>query len=552
MAIFYKTQYPFAFVEGANRYDLPFSLMYKKTLSVGDELVNIHIQDSIASGAVNRIKYVVSAITGNVSILQSYYCSQNDANYFTCNWGNIFTSDAEFSITIKQIIEYSDGEYVESTSYTQQDNYTYNNKKTYYRYLEIADSRSNSGTKILGFSGTVNANEMNATDWALFDPNANGRPQNWAWVVLYGENSFVNDPYNRPEQTPAPRGGSGSWDTTTDNIAPDTLPTGNWGKGFVNVYNPSQTELATFGAIIWDETVRTNLNDIFPQGVMAGIVDCFTIPIQPDVSGTGDIVIGGKQLTGLTTNIVSNRFKSVNCGTLSGIDTQEFFGGFPDYSSTKIAIYLPYIGFQQLAPEMVLNCSLSLEYRIDCMTGDCVAILTSTRNDSKFPYDGVSYVFNGNCASKIPLTASTGAGTSDYISTAISGLSGIASGAVSMAMGNPAGAIGAIASGANTINSIMSMSDKIGFQIKGGFSGSKGQLSPQTPYLVINRPVMENGADNEYFQLCGIPSNDYARVEQCFGFTRALECFVTDTNFANATNDEKQEIYNLLKSGVIV
>ena len=551
MGVFRKTQYPFTFVDGANRYDIPFSLIYdNKPLDTNlRQIFKIAYEPFLYTDTeYYDLRLTKTSGAGDLYYFFVYKVTEDSATSYRLNISVVLFSEKQFTAKLLDGTKFVDYDYYYSVSenFNENSTFTYDGKIVYYQYYDtnITYSQQNTtATKTIEFG-----NKLTVNDWNVYYHTTENY---FAWLGL-NDSIIVNDPYNRPEQTPAPRGGNGSWDNSTDNISPDAIPTGNWGKGFVNVYNPTQNELAIFGAVIWDETVRTNLNDIFPQGLMSGIVDCFTIPIAPDVSGTGDIVIGGKPLTGLITNIVSNRFKSVNCGTLTGDATREYFGGFPDYATTKIAIYLPYIGYQQLAPEMVLNCSLSLEYRVDCMTGDCVAILTSVRNDGKFNYNGVSYLFNGNCASKIPLTASTGAGTSDYISTAISGLSGVATGVASMAMGNPLGAIGAISSGANTINSIMSMSDKIGMQIKGGFSGSKGQLSPQTPYLIFNRPVMENGANNEYFQLCGIPSNDYARVEQCFGFTKALECIVTDTNFENATNDEKQEIYNLLKSGVIV
>ena len=271
-------------------------------------------------------------------------------------------------------------------------------------------------------------------------------------------------------------------------------------------------------------------------------MDCFTLPVQPDVSGSGVITMGDVGIPSTSASILANRFKSVDFGT---INLGEYFGGFPDYLCTKIAIYLPYIGWEQLAPEMVLRCSLNLKYKIDCLTGDFVAVLLTNRND-KFKFDGVSYTFQGNCASRIPITAQTGAGTSDYISAAISGIGAIAS---SFVTGNP---IPAVMGVANTINSMLSMNDKHTFALKGGFSGSKGQLSSQRPYLVINRPVMENNKNNNYFNLCGVPSNDYATVSSCSGFTKALEVELQDSNFAGATEKEKSKIVDLLKRGIYI
>ena len=341
-------------------------------------------------------------------------------------------------------------------------------------------------------------------------------------------------------------GGKGDWDITSDTIEVDPLPAGLWGQGFVSVYVPTVAELASFASEIWKSSNVTMYNDIFPQGLTSGIVDCFTLPIQPDTAGTGYICMGGKVLTITQSAILANRFKLVDFGNLT---IGEHFGAFPDYTSTKIAIYLPYIGWEEIAPEMCINATINLQYKVDCLTGDFVAILSTNRED-KFRYQGVSYTFNGNCASRIPLTARTGAGTYDYVASAISGLTTVAGGLMS---GNPVSVAGGIMS---TANSMLSMNDKHTFALKGGFSGTKGQLSPQRPYLVINRPVMENGANNNYYNELGVPSSDYATIGSCAAtapvVVKAIECKIDNANFAGATEQEKNKIYTLLKGGVIV
>jgi hypothetical protein len=63
---------------------------------------------------------------------------------------------------------------------------------------------------------------------------------------------------------------------------------------------------------------------------------------------------------------------------------------------------------------------------------------------------------------------------------------------------------------------------------------------------------MENGAKNQYFNLCGIPSNDYATIGSCRGFTKCYAVKLDDSNFNGATEDEKQQIISLLQGGIFV
>ena len=476
-----------------------------------------------------------------------YYCyckqyTQNDSLYVYATI--VFASEATFNGEIYVGNEYNDTPMVwNRTSRPTTRSYEYNGKTIYYAYYTTAEIATPTiyAPSLLIESGTQ---ELTAEDYTI----AGNGIKYYAWLVPYGENQYINDPYNRPPHSDEDidRGGKGDWDITSDTIEVDPLPAGLWGQGFVSVYVPTVAELASFASEIWKSSNVTMYNDIFPQGLTSGIVDCFTLPIQPDTAGTGYICMGGKVLTITQSAILANRFKLVDFGNLT---IGEHFGAFPDYTSTKIAIYLPYIGWEEIAPEMCINATINLQYKVDCLTGDFVAILSTNRED-KFRYQGVSYTFNGNCASRIPLTARTGAGTYDYVASAISGLTTVAGGLMS---GNPVSVAGGIMS---TANSMLSMNDKHTFALKGGFSGTKGQLSPQRPYLVINRPVMENGANNNYYNELGVPSSDYATIGSCAAtapvVVKAIECKIDNANFAGATEQEKNKIYTLLKGGVIV
>ena len=531
---YYATEYPFAFIIGQTRFDIPYSVYYHE-----------HLPDDSAWGYtypqtsdVTFIDYKYTSDT-DVTYMHAYRVLLDDTHYRIIVY-IIATAATPFTLTETRTIHYDDGQtYKENTDYTST-TYTYNDKTTHYVYKKYDISTSTTAASEFSeiFANPVNA--LSANDYNVWE---NTQPEQYfAWLTQYGDNPYTNDPYNRPPETEdAPRGGQGNWDNSSDVVTIDPLPAGLWGQGFVSVYVPTVAQLQAFATQIWREDLKNTWKDLFPSGVLSGIVDCFTIPIQPDTSGTGVITIG-TQPVGAESAILANRFKIVDFGNLT---IGEYFGAFADYTTTKIAIYLPYIGWEQLAPEMVINATINLQYKIDCMSGDFVAIISTNRYD-KFRFEGVSYVFNGNCATKIPLTSQAGAGTSSTISAAISGIGGTAAGLMS---GNY---IGAAMSAASAVNSICADTNKHTFALKGGFSGAKGQLGAQRPYLIINRPVMENGAKNQYFNLCGIPSNDYATIGSCRGFTKCYAVKLDDSNFAGATEDEKQQIISLLQGGIFV
>ena len=537
---FWTTEYPYTFTTTPPYY-VPYAVVFEPIML--DDYKEIFRY--IPADPETDINYRFFAIEKNTGTADIHYFMARDFNFSagtaTVTSTLIAASTAPFSFNFSNGVKYADTPVDYSmfaTTYYNNDSFTYDEKQIFFRVLSVVTSFNDTETGV--YTWASECTEYTTAQQAVLAANA----QYFAWLTEY-DSIYTNDPYNRPPEGDEPRGGDGTWDNYSDTITIDPLPAGLWGQGFVSVYCPTVAQLTNFANEIWKTSNREHLNDIFPGGVTSGIVSCHTLPVSPATSGSGKIVIGGYPIDNTSAAILSNRFVMVDFGSIPAKYTQEYFGAFVDYLNTKIALYLPYIGFVPLAPEMVINAVISLKYKIDCFTGDCIAIVTTNRTD-KFNYQGMSYMFAGNCATQIPITSQTGAGTSDIISTAVSGLATIAGSALS---GNP---IGVVAGAVNTVNSIVADTSKIGFSMRSGFSGAKGQLSNQRPYLIINRPVMENGAKNNYFNLCGIPSNDYVTLGEITGYVQVMEAVLADTDFANATENEKTEILTALKGGIYI
>ena len=539
------TQYPFAFIEGSNRYEVPLSVRFAPVLSTETPEMVSYISLSGAPGAgdvyITKAAYGVKALSNTKPVYYYTYVKTSSANNtFYVDQTIVMMSEETFSPEIYRGTEYNTIPMAwNRTNRPTVRNYTYNGKTIYYCYISLPTQSSSLDTSPV-WMPEAGAQEFSPADYTIADQGI----KYYSWLVPYGEAQFVNDPYNRPPEDEFPRGGTGTWDNHSDVIEIDPLPAGAWGQGFVSVYNPTNAQLQNFATQIWREDLRNTWKDVFPNGgVTSGIVNCITIPIQPDITTSTPIHVGGIAIPSTEAAVLLNRFKLVDFGVAPIQYTREYFGAFEDYLNTKIAIYLPYIGWEQIAPEMVINCQLGLKYKIDCFTGDFVAILTTYRQD-KFNYEGISYTFNGNCATQVPVTSQTGGSSASMISSAISGLSALGG---SLATGNMAGAV---VSGAVAMNSICAENSKHSFALKGGLNGSKGQLAYQRPYLMITRPIMEDGAGNNYFNLCGIPSNDYSQIGYCSGFTKAFAVQLDSTAFNNASEEELQAIVELLKEGI--
>jgi hypothetical protein len=121
-------------------------------------------------------------------------------------------------------------------------------------------------------------------------------------------------------------------------------------------------------------------------------------PYTPDTSASTNIMIGGTN-SEVSALRISSGYKTVDCGTIT---LSEFWGKFYDYNPyTKVQIYLPFIGMRPLDIDDVMSGEVNLKYRIDVLTGACVA--TISVNNARGT-NGAIYNFNGNCHSHIPVS----------------------------------------------------------------------------------------------------------------------------------------------------
>ena len=293
--------------------------------------------------------------------------------------------------------------------------------------------------------------------------------------------------------------------------------------------------------------------------------------------------------TGVTMTVAANQFVDVDCGTLT---LDRVYGSALDQSPyTKVSCFLPYIGMVQLNTDEVMGRELQVKYRIDIVSGSCVA---------KVFVDGnCLYQYSGHCAITIPFSS---ADFSNYVSASINvaklGVGMVAAGAqgaIGAAMTEPEQSTGRtitrtvenrqtsrnpvtgrqITTGTNTTTTTTTypnneerstaqasfnglspanisntvgqiMSSKPVIQHSGSFSGNSGYLGVRRPYLIIERPNM--CLPESYQSMNGYPAMITMTLGECQGYTRVQQVQLTGIW---ATNPEQAEILQLLKMGVV-
>lgn len=367
------------------------------------------------------------------------------------------------------------------------------------------------------------------------------------------EKDDPNDDDDPPK--PDDDGGDGDHDNTTDPVPPPGPPViSASGVGLLTIFNPTSSQLAALGAQLWNPTVLQALKQFFTEPTDA-IIGLGIIPVQPRTGSSKNIHLGIYD-TKVTAPLVDSDYVIKDCGS---IPITRYYGSYLDYDPyTKISLYLPYIGEIDIDPDQVMQTNLGVEYHINVVTGDAVAIVTSNGS--------VIYTASGNCMRQIPIAQKD---FSAIINTAVAAVSTIATAGVSAGAAKAVGGAVAGASkseagkavadartnaqlknmemgaGSSLIDQVMS--SKFKYKHAGDIGGGAGQLAVQSPYLTIERPNLMLA--NNYKSYVGYPCNATLQLIRCKGFTQ-IEA--TRLSIAGATDEEITEALSYLVEGVII
>lgn len=393
-------------------------------------------------------------------------------------------------------------------------------------------------------------------------------------------------------------GGDGTFDETSDAIPVPNLPDISVvNTGLVTLFRPTQQEVAALGSYLW-----TNFRDFIEnlQKLFTNPMDYFIafniFPVSPLVTNAREIYIGN-WATNISMPPVANQWYEFDCGTVT---LQKYWGSALDYApNTKVQLMLPYIGSVQLNTDEVMGQQIGVKYRIDLLSGSCVAMVTVNGN--------VYYQFTGECAVAVPLT---GADWSRIYSAVVGAVGTAIAGGVGVAAAGAVGGTGglvaarsyeAAAAGgaawasinetskgvrgvaemrqrmldvsnaamenarnaasksvrrsegvrnmrlANTVNNTVGqvMGAKSAISHSGTISGSAGMLGVRDAYLIVEYPNQSLAKDYKHF--VGYPSNMYARLGTLSGYTE-VEQVIPEGIWG--TDDELAELIESLKGGV--
>lgn len=329
--------------------------------------------------------------------------------------------------------------------------------------------------------------------------------------------------YPTPPITPVP-------DVTPTPTPPSISGGGGSTTGLANLYNPTLAQVKQFSRWLWGSD-GLNLDQLkkLLQDPMQAIIGLHVMYATPTTGADRDIQVGYIN-SGVQSKIVTEQYTEIDCGTVT---INEYFGDARDYSPfTQVYCYLPFIGIVELNADDVVNSTLGIKYKIDVLTGCCLAQLTV----KKYGLDAVLYTYTGNCAVQMPITSG------NYLSTVSSLLGAVVSGATAVATG---GALAPVAIGAAA--NALGGGARASVAMSGSLGSNAGAMGIRKPYLIIKR--VESADANGYNEFYGYPTNKRVNLSQLTGYVRVKDINLSGTN---ATEDEQNEIVTLLKEGVIL
>lgn len=349
-----------------------------------------------------------------------------------------------------------------------------------------------------------------------------------------------DDPYTGDGDSSDDGGGPGGGDS--DNYTPDSEPNpipplpslSAVNTGFITLYNPTTAQLRNLAEYMWGNLFDiTTWKKVFADP-MDAILGLSIVPVDVPSSGAQSVTVGNIS-TGISMTKASSQYVSIDCGTIS---IKEYWKAYLDYSPfTKLSVFLPFIGSQQIDVDLLQGTALGVVYHVDVLSGACIAFITSNGN--------VIAQFSGQCAVSIPITSR------DFTQTLINlgnlvakGGAAIASGGLSAPV-SAAAIAGGVTAAANTASNVASSKPII--QKSGNISGGNGLLGVQKPYIIIEKP--KQCAPKRQNQYTGYPSYVTRELSTLSGFTQVQDIHLDNIS---CTDSERNEIMALLRNGVIL
>ena len=317
----------------------------------------------------------------------------------------------------------------------------------------------------------------------------------------------------------------GNYDNSSDNIdlpaIEDINIMSSIASDLVKAYQVDLANLNQLTSFLWSDGFIDTIKKL-QNNPMENIQKLFYLPYDVEVSASETVKIGNAD-SNIRGNRITKQFQEIDFGN---IDITEYYGNTLDYN-TELSIYLPFIGEKTLNIYDIMGGSLNLKYRVDILTGNCIAILSVVRKQNDVTLNSVLYTYIGDMSNSVPLTSTQNNFFKQILGNLTNPTALITNSGVQFALAGTSG-----------VNATT-------YTHSGNIGGNNGFMSVLTPYLIIRRPV--NVKPAEYERTFGYPACTSVTLENQKGYCRYKECYF-DTKHTDTEKDVADEILNKLKT----
>lgn len=383
-----------------------------------------------------------------------------------------------------------------------------------------------------------------------------------SWFEDFPDPVDEDNPYDSLVDGNNHGGENTNFDGNSDAVVLDNLPTlDSVGTGFATIFTPTKTQLRNLADVFWSQNIFAALQNLV-ENISSMFTSLAMVPFTVEAGATVGVTWLGLFDTALSLTLASKQFYEFDMGSINLTNDSRIFtyDNCLDYSPfSKLGIYLPFIGFQDLDIDECRGETLHLIYRIDILSGACVAII--------YVSGSVLYQFSGNCLTQIPITNENMQSlVTDAVNVGIAAASARTAGAASAAEMRAIDSNEAMSSAQKEAHRMHAqvtshnadahlssaaadacMGLKPQYNKSGSVSSAVSMLSVKQPYLFLTTSRLSMPAYYEHY--AGFPSNITDKLNTFSGFTVVNDIRL---NGLVATSQEVEEIYKLLKTGVII
>lgn len=291
-------------------------------------------------------------------------------------------------------------------------------------------------------------------------------------------------------------------------------------SNLVKAYSVTTGNLSELADFLWSDSFIDVIKKLQNDPIQNIQKLCY-LPFDYTKGDADNIFIGNSD-TGISAPRIYDQFQEIDFGNL---EITEYYGNSLDYE-TDIAIFLPFIGEKTLSCVDIMGGTINLKYRVDILTGTCIAIISAVRVQNDVTLKSVLYTFSGDMSNEVPLTASQ----NNFFKSLVSNPADVEKTLTTAATGGALAMVGG-----------MSHS----YSHTGSIGGNVGFLSVLTPYLIIRRPV--NVKPAAYEKTFGYPAYTSVTLENQKGYCRYKECYF-DYRVYLLEKDITDEILTKLKT----